>query len=302
MSRRATDSVTFFSSRPAGPFAPSSVPPCPASTTMTRSAPGGARSMSGGISGGAGCAGAGTGAGVSVVRPMTSTMIRPAPRSPAASVALKVAKPEPSSIARDAGPSGLTAVTRSGAVEAGSAASSMSASNRTRSLDPSCTTVCGVCRRHIKREPCRRSERFHAPDDARRADVADQNQSRRLPQFDAGAQRRSERPRHEVDRHEPGASLANRGGGQREQPAVDRREALAWRQDDCLCAGRDRQAAGRRIFTNDDAEERRQIVQCEHLLAAQQSCRERSPTITRQHGIGSRRRRLGGRSPEEQRK
>ena len=75
-------------------------------------------------------------------------------------------------------------------------------------------TVCGVGRGNVEREPGQRPERLDAADDARHADVAEHDQPRRLAQVDAGAERGGERPRHEVDRDEPGPAVPGGWRGQ----------------------------------------------------------------------------------------
>ena len=199
----------------------------------------------------------------------TSITSRAAPRRPAVSVVRNDANRGPRSIAIAAGPSpGLTLATRSGEVVAGSAASSASASKRTISRVPVLRDGVRRRRRDVERQPRQAAERLDAPDDARHADVADEDQPRRLAQLERGHRAPGERARHEVDRHVPRPSFAHRRRGQRDQSAIERRQALARREHDRLRAGGDGQSAGRGVFADDDAEQPRQVVEREHLLAA----------------------------------
>ncbi len=88
--------------------------------------------------------------------------------------------------------------------------------------------------RHVERQPRDRTDHFDVSADPRHTHVADENQPRRFPQLERGPHRSGQRARDEVNRDEPGAPVARRRRGQRNQPPADRREALAGRQHDRL--------------------------------------------------------------------
>ena len=79
-------------------------------------------------------------------------------------------------------------------------------------------------------------------------------------------QQRRERARNEINRHEPGASLAHRRRRQRDETPADGRQALAGGEDDDLVADGDGQSAGGGILADREIEERREILEREHLL------------------------------------
>ena len=64
--------------------------------------------------------------------------------------------------------------------------------------------------RDVEGQPRERAERLDAAGDARRADVPEQDEPRRLAQLDARAEHGRERARDEVDRHVPQPPLAHR--------------------------------------------------------------------------------------------
>ena len=147
-------------------------------------------------------------------------------------------------------------------------------------------------RQDVEGHPRKRAVRLDARRDARHAEVADDDQPRRPAQLEPGAERRRERARHEVDGHEPAAALFDRRRRQRDDPAAGRGERLPGGQGDRLRFGRDGQPAGERVFTGGEIEQPRQVVQREHLLAVQQAHGQRTPRALREHGEGSRGRRL----------
>ena len=143
-------------------------------------------------------------------------------------------------------------------------------------------------RRHVERQPRDRTDHFDVSADPRHTHVADENQPGRFPQLEGGPHRSGQRARDEVDRDEPGASVARRRRGQRNQPPADRREALARRQHDRLRARGDGQAAGQRVFAHRQLEEFRQVIEREHLLTTDEPGGERTPSFGGQHGVGGR--------------
>jgi hypothetical protein len=71
-------------------------------------------------------------------------------------------------------------------------------------------------RRHLERQACQRAQRIEPRADLRHPQVPGHDQSPRLAQVDARAQCGGESPGDEVDRNEPGATLANRRRRQRD--------------------------------------------------------------------------------------
>ena len=115
---------------------------------------------------------------------------------------------------------------------AGSATSSASASNLIVRWSASCVTVAsarGVAS-IVRRARC--AERIVADRDARNAQVADDQQARRLPEVEARVVDERERAADELDRHEPAAARSRRRRGQRDEPARHRGQRLIRRQDD----------------------------------------------------------------------
>ena len=183
----------------------------------------------------------------------------------------------------------------------GSAASSASASKRISRRDPSCATVCGVGGATSSVTRVSAPSGSTRAGDPRHPDVADEDQARRLAQLEARSEDRRERAADEVDRDVPGPAVAHRRGRQRDHPARDGGQRLLRRQDDRLTADGDRQPAGRRFFAHREIEEPRQIVEREHLLAADRARGQRPARVARQHGIWkSRRGRLIGRQSRGQ--
>ena len=227
-----------------------------------------------------GVAGGGVAGAGSVVCAITSMTIRPAPRSPAASEARNDANRGPRSTASTSGGSadaqrlhqvgqrrrGQRRVERIGvephqqpsgvpgrwcAGVAGSTSSVMRAS-----APPS-----GSMRAVIR--------------GTRRSPVDDQ--PRRPAQLEPGAERRRERPRHEINRDEPAPALLDRRRRQRHHPAGRGGQRLSRGQRDGLRLRGDRQSARQRILAQRQVEELREIVEREHLLSAHLTHGERAP-------------------------
>ena len=267
--RRATLRVTFFSSVPPGPWAPSSVPPCPASTTIVRMPPVGAEIKERGRArgrrahrrrwrwcprrrrGGLGDDIDDDAAGTAVAR-----QIRCAVRAEA--------RPE---VDDDAGAvAGANRLNEIWRRERGQ--------HRIEGigleLDDKAIAVLRDrmrrLRRDVKDEPHHRAERFDAAADPRYADVSRDDEPRHLAQVERRSERRRQRARHEIHGDEPGAAIAYRRRWQRNQSTGNRGQALARRQDYGLGTRRDGQAARQTVFADGQIEELRQVVERKHLL------------------------------------
>ena len=184
---------------------------------------------------------------------------------------------------------------------AGSTASSASASKRISRRDPSCATVCGVggATSSVTRvrlpigSTCAATRGIRmSPTRIRREGL---RSSRRDPKIGASARA------DEIDGDVPGPAVTYRRGRQRDHPARDGGQRLLRRQDDRLTVDGHRQPASRRFFTHREIEQPRQIVEREHLLAADRAGGQRPARVARQHGIWkSRRGRLIGRQSRGQ--
>ena len=267
-SRRATLSVTCFSSVPDGPLAPSSVPPCPASMTIARSAPEGRevdewRALRRGRNRSE------TAAARSVVCATMSMTSRDG-----ASIRGCIGRPERGEpwpeIDRDRGravarPDVDHEIGRGRRRQRGIEHVGFEAHRQSRAfLDD------GVRRgrRDVEASVCARLPSGSMRPTTRGARMSPTRISpRRFAKIEVASERRCQCARHEVDRHVPSPSLAHRRGWKRDQSAIERCQALALRERDRLRACGDRQSAGGGVFADDDAEQPCQVVEREHLLA-----------------------------------
>ena len=230
--RRATPSVTSFSSVPCGPRAPCSSPPWPASMTMVRSRAGrrdleqrrrlgcGAALRAAGRAGGA----------LGGLRRRSRRRCAPRRARRLRPTDLNDAKRGPSSIAMLSGGSAdVHRLDHVGDRRGGQRGVERVGIEAHQDACPVLDDRVRRCRQDVEGHPGDRAERLDARRDARHAQVADDDQPRRPAQLEPRAERRRERARHEVDRHEPAAALLDRRRRQRDHAARRQRRAPARR-------------------------------------------------------------------------
>ena len=169
--------------------------------------------------------------GAAVVSVMTSTMIRPVPRSPGKSDVRNDPNRGPRSRIRLA-PSTrqvLNQVRRGDGRQRGIERLGLELDHQPRAL---LRDRVRCLRRDVERQARERAQGFDAAGDPGDADAADEDQARGFPQLDRNTKRGPQRSRDEVDRHEPRPAVACRRRRQRDQPAADRRQALPRGQHD----------------------------------------------------------------------
>ena len=153
-------------------------------------------------------------------------------------------------------------------------ASSVSASMRTSSRPGSCVTT--ALARGVMSNVTRSA--FGLASVLRRhtghTEIADDHQPGRGAQFQACVVDRRERPADELDRHNPSASLADEGSGQRDEPAGGGDERLVRRQHQRLVFIGGGDGARRRVFAHLQLKKIREIVEADHLMSLHVDGRE----------------------------
>ena len=145
-------------------------------------------------------------------------------------------------------------------------------------------------RHDLDRDPRRRPARFLLDGDARHAKVAEHDQPRRPPHLRADARDGGQRPADGIGRHQPPRPVAHGSGGERQDLPADGRQALVERQHGHVRAAGNREGLCRAILAHGQLQQRRELVQPQHLLLADRDSGHGLPAVGAHHRI------RGGRS------
>ena len=148
----------------------------------------------------------------------------------------------------------------------------------------------------VDRQACARRDEIVADRHARHAEVADDQQVRRLAKVELRVINQRQRPIDELHRHEPASAGARSGRRQRHEPARHRRQRLVGEHDRLVFVS-DRERA-ERVFAHGQLERGGQIVDRDEFLIVDERERQRAPAVLRENREGDGRRGLAG-DPDE---
>ena len=133
------------------------------------------------------------------------------------------------------------------------------------------------------------ADRVDSPDDVGNAQLADDDEPRVPAHIDREVHQRPETAADELNRYQPAFSVARDRRRQRDEPTADRRQRLAWRQHRQPAPAGHREPACGGVFAHGELEQRRQLVERDHLPIVDQRAAQRTAAVGRHDGVGRRR-------------
>ena len=153
-------------------------------------------------------------------------------------------------------------------------------------------------RRRVDRQPAAGAERIVSDENPRHAQVADDQQARRLSQIEPRVVDECQGAADEFHRDEPPAAASRRRGRQRHQPSRDRGQRLLRRQHNGLAFVRHRDGA-ERFFADRELKGGGEVVEGDELLVRHHRDRQCATAFARQHRQRRAGRRLAGQRRDE---